>query len=274
VLVTGVNGIRKSTALGQPWFRAALGEALVVAQGSAPAAELGELPHAGDSFFRQLDYVMATVASAPLRELYAALGPLGAAPSAEDVAAYAEVKDAIFVRHRTTAEAVGLLLVRAAQRERLNVLIETSGRDLASWRLVDRLFPHGYRKLALRFETSDLAGAERSVEARMRLELHEGAQAVALGEAREGLRAAIETNRGGPYGPHVLAGVQRDGDAVWRRFDKADEFAGWHRATLLIEPSLAEPWSCRARLAQGGGSGERHLFVDPAQLAQIQRGTS
>jgi hypothetical protein len=45
------------------------------------------------------------------------------------------------MRYRTTAEALGILLVREAQRQRLNVMLETSGRDIGSFAYVDFLFP-------------------------------------------------------------------------------------------------------------------------------------
>ena len=45
------------------------------------------------------------------------------------------LQDAIFARHRTLAEIIGVLLVRAAQRKQMNVMVETSGRDIAMVRL-------------------------------------------------------------------------------------------------------------------------------------------
>jgi len=59
VLVTGTNGIRKTTSVYQPWFRAALAAAL----GSQHAGEAAALPSGEDSYFRQLDYMMATMAN-------------------------------------------------------------------------------------------------------------------------------------------------------------------------------------------------------------------
>jgi hypothetical protein len=100
VLVTGVNGIRKTSSVYQPWFKAALAEALGPAAAAAAA-----LPDGRDSFFRQLDYIVATVANADFRALYAL----------EDVPRYAALKDAVFARYRTPAELVGALLAAAAQ---------------------------------------------------------------------------------------------------------------------------------------------------------------
>ena len=58
VLVTGVNGIRKTSSVYQPWFK----EALAAALAGSFEGVADELPGGGDSFFRQLDYMIATVA--------------------------------------------------------------------------------------------------------------------------------------------------------------------------------------------------------------------
>ena len=65
VLVTGVNGIRKTSAVYQPWFKTVLSEAL--AESGIPAAEM---PDGSNSFFRQLDYMIATLANEEFRQLY------------------------------------------------------------------------------------------------------------------------------------------------------------------------------------------------------------
>ena len=57
VLVTGVNGIRKTTSVYQPWFKEVLHKAL----GSSFNGLIEELPDGNDSFFRQLDYMIATL---------------------------------------------------------------------------------------------------------------------------------------------------------------------------------------------------------------------
>ena len=60
----GVNGIRKTSAVYQPWFKRALSQALEAGEGGE-AARLPteeELPDGNDSYFRQLDYMIATVA--------------------------------------------------------------------------------------------------------------------------------------------------------------------------------------------------------------------
>ena len=67
VLVTGLNGIRKTTSVQQPWFKQLLAEAL----GSQYEGEPEELPGGGDSFFRQLDYMVATLALTEFTGMYA-----------------------------------------------------------------------------------------------------------------------------------------------------------------------------------------------------------
>ena len=91
VLVTGLNGIRKTTSVHQPWFK----EALAAALGDQFGGPAAELPDGANSFFRQLDYMVATLALTEFEALY----------TLQDVAAYAERKDAIFARYRTAAEA-------------------------------------------------------------------------------------------------------------------------------------------------------------------------
>ena len=86
VLVTGVNGIRKTSSVYQPWFKQALARALAEQHPGAAA----ELPDGADSFFRQLDYMVATMANEDFRRLY----------SLTDLPLYAALKDSIFARHR------------------------------------------------------------------------------------------------------------------------------------------------------------------------------
>lgn len=118
VLVTGVNGVRKTTSVGETWWREALARGMEGGAAGGGGA-VAELPAGGDSFFRQLDYLVATIANTHFEELYAV----------EDVEVYAELKDAVFARHRRLAEIVGALLVAVARERGMNVLVETSGRS-------------------------------------------------------------------------------------------------------------------------------------------------
>ena len=71
VLVTGLNGVRKDDAIYEPWFEAALAEAIVGPDGSRGAPKRVQLPTGSNSFFRQLDFVVATVALTQFEKLYA-----------------------------------------------------------------------------------------------------------------------------------------------------------------------------------------------------------
>mmetsp|Transcript_26213 Transcript_26213/g.44234 ORF Transcript_26213/g.44234 Transcript_26213/m.44234 type:complete len:298 (-) Transcript_26213:8-901(-) len=92
-----------------------------------------------------------------------------------NVTGYAEQKDAIFSRYRTLAEILGVLLVKRAQRQKLNVMIETSGRDIAMYDYVNHCFPaETYNKLVVHFVINDISFAERSVDLRMLKEMKNG----------------------------------------------------------------------------------------------------
>ena len=189
VLVTGLNGVRKTTAIYEPWFEAALKEAITAPDGSKGALTL---PTGAKSFFRQLDFVVATVAMTQFEKLYAI----------KDVAKYAEAKAAIFARYRTTSEMVGALLVEEASRIKANVLVETSGRDVGMFNYIDHFFDDAaYHKLALNFEIDDIAFAEASVDTRMLGEMERGRTAVASGDAGTVVEAnhMVATGRAGAF---------------------------------------------------------------------------
>ena len=123
VLVTGLNGIRKTTCTYQPWFQSVLAEALQCPPDS-PMPPQGDLPCGDNAFFRQLDFIVSTLANEQFRELFSTY-------DLTQVDGYAAAKDGIFARYRKAAEMVGLLLIQAARKRRLNVMTETSGRDVA-----------------------------------------------------------------------------------------------------------------------------------------------
>ena len=126
VLVCGVNAIRKTTSVHMPWFKQALKQAL----GNAFDGSEASLPDGSNSFFRQLDFVMASVANEKFRNLYAVEGRQG----------YTTAKAAIFSRFRMLSEMLGVVLVRHAAAGGLNVMVETSGRDIAMFNYIDRFF--------------------------------------------------------------------------------------------------------------------------------------
>mmetsp|Transcript_58815 Transcript_58815/g.161412 ORF Transcript_58815/g.161412 Transcript_58815/m.161412 type:complete len:258 (+) Transcript_58815:47-820(+) len=242
----GVNGIRKTSSVYQPWFKEALASAL----GDAFDGPAASLPDGSDSFFRQLDYMIATIALDDFRALY----------EIEEVAPYAQRKDGIFSRYRTYAEMVGALLVKEAQRRRLNVMVETSGRDIAMFRYIDHFFPdESYRKLVVHFTINDIEFAERSVDGRMLGEMADGRAALATADALQVIRA----NAGGPYGSAALRGVQADSDKVWEAVKAGgDAGASWYKASIAISASATEPWTVRA-VGVDGVAGEPYSFGPP-----------
>jgi hypothetical protein len=248
VLVTGLNGIRKTTSIYQPWFKKVLLDAL------GDSHNLDDLPDGNNSFFRQLDYMIATVANEDFRRLY----------EVEDLALYSAMKDTIFSRYRKVAEMVGVLLLKAAQKENMNVMAETSGRDIAMFRYVDFFFPEGqYRKLVLHFEINELRFAEQSVDGRMMQEMSDGKAALKAAAAASGsgtkandavdaVRRIIHTNAGGPYGSNVLKGVQEASQRVWQEVLKGEDAGkSWFKASIAIEGHDTAPWSVRAIMKDG-----------------------
>ena len=150
VLVSGLNGIRKTTSVHQPWFQSCLASAL---EGQGYDGPVDELPCGANSFFRQLDFMLTTLAANDFATLF----------ELEEVGLYAEVKASIFARYRTSAEMLGVLLVRAAQAKGANVMVETSGRDVGMYKYIDVLFPdEQYHKLVVHFSINELRFAEMS----------------------------------------------------------------------------------------------------------------
>ena len=153
VLVTGTNGIRKSTSVYQDWFPSVLRSALVgpssfsssFQEPDFPTNLPTNLPTGKNSFFRQLDYLIATTSSEAFREIY----------NIDDLKAYSEKKAWIFTRFRTIAEQAGLLLIKEAKAKNMNIFLETSGRNADMFKLVDHLFPPAksspYRKMVCHF---------------------------------------------------------------------------------------------------------------------------
>ena len=249
VLVSGLNGIRKTTSVHQPWFQACLASAL---EGQGYDGPVDELPCGANSFFRQLDFMLTTLAANDFATLF----------ELEEVGLYAEVKASIFARFRTSAEMLGVLLVRAAQAKGANVMVETSGRDVGMYKYIDALFPEDhYQKLVIHFSINELRFAEMSVDTRMAKEMADGAAALAA-QPGAGLNAIIRANAGGPYGSQVLKGVQADSDAVWaklRRGEAGDVAMSWLKASIGIEAHAERDWTVRA-LVNGEPRGQTYTF--------------
>lgn len=263
VLITGLNGIRKSTSVYQEWFQDCLHDSLVK---DGFKDEKTDLPKGQNTFFRQLDYIVATLANEDFRQLYDI-------PS-ENVDAYATLKDAIFGRYRKLAEMVGILLIRMARTSGVNVMVETSGRDVAMYRYIDHCFPADeYRKLVVHFTINDIEFACDSVDRRMTGEIAAGASALASLRASSGgtdgdddgdfnsvpsaVRALIEANAGGPYGSAVLPGVEKASNEVWEtvKDGSAGVGAGWHKAGIEILAHKDKDWEARS-----AGGESRYVF--------------
>ena len=242
VLVTGLNGIRKSTSIYQPWYDAVLQEAL----GNTKLL----LPNGQNSFFRQLDYMIATIGNYDLRDLY----------SSKDITTsiYSSRKDEIFKRYRTIAEILGVLLLRSAQENRMNIMLETSGRDQAMFQYVDYLFDNtNYNKLVLRFTIDNIKYAEKSVDKRMLDEIQRGFSAASQGvDAKE----IVKINAGGPYGSEVLKGVQADSDRVWDIVKKENR-KDWYYACIEVRGDEDQSkWFANAILPNGKSSKTLYQF--------------
>lgn len=272
VLVTGVNGIRKTTAMYQPWFADVLKEAM-----SAPGNcnnsnfAIEDLPTGHNSFFRQLDHMIITLCNQHFSELYALTGSQldvsDSAPSKELIGRYSNLKAALFSRYRTLSELLGVLLLREAQKVHINAMCETSGRDVAMFHYIDSFFDDSkYNKLALHFTVNDLEHAKKSVDDRMVREIELGREALATEDVVE----VIYANMGGPYGSEVLEGVQADSDRVWRDVVMRESEGGggagvgndWYKAEMRITAHADKPWTIRA-VKPDGSLGTEYTFGDP-----------
>ena len=236
VLVMGVNGIRKTTSVYQRWVTKALSAAL------GQEVEESSLPSGSNSFFRQLDYMVATLANDELQKLYK--GPLCADGMGSEP--YSKYKDAVFARYRTIAEALGILLLNAAKVEKMNVMVETSGRDIASFAYIERFFPEEsqYRKLVLNFSIDDIMHAEQSVDVRMKREMRNGRAAVIRNADASEL---VRVNAGGPYGSAVLKGINAQSQQVW------------YRVNSTVIHGECEAGTQRSTTETGGASGDKSV---------------
>lgn len=261
VLVTGVNGIRKTTSIYQPWFRALLSEALVAPAGSKAVFDERILPSGQTGFFRQLDHMIATLCNEEFCKLYELTGASmvdGKDPPHELVKRYSDLKASIFTRYRTLSELLGVALLREAQKLKLNAMMETSGRDVAMFTYIDEFFPAGYNKLALHFTINDLMCAQQSVDSRMVGEMKVGVEAMQSKDVRK----VIYANAGGPYGSEVLPGVQEASDRVWNEVVMKDDGGvgdDWYKATIAINAHLTEPWTAQA-VRPDGTLGKAYQF--------------
>lgn len=250
VLVTGVNGIRKTTSMYQDWFPQLLQEALVPPpSATATDFDLTNLPTGRNSFFRQLDHMIATLCNEDFALLYQLTSELlqeadtDSPPPPSTIQKYTDLKAAIFARYRTLSELLGAMLLREAQLVKSNCLMETSGKDVAMFHYIDHFFPSGYHKLALHFTINDLSLACASVDARMVGEIYTGVAAI----AKESVFDVINSNAGGPYGSNVLADIQAASDQVWRdEVESGKVGEDWYKAVIQINARSDGPWTAQA----------------------------
>eukprot|EP00797_Seminavis_robusta_P036249 Sro91_g047580.2 (394) ;mRNA; r:25729-26910 len=261
VLVTGVNGIRKTTSIYQDWWPKLLQEALVPPstadkddettkkRKSTEEFPMEQLPAGSNSFFRQLDHMIATLCNEDFKALYVLtekeLDNKTTEPPPELVKKYSDLKAAIFSRYRTLSELLGAKLLQEAQALQSNCMMETSGRDVAMFHYVDHFFDaSNYHKLALHFTINNLAQAQESVDKRMISEIQAGIQALTDKDDFH----IIYANAGGPYGSEVLPGVQTASDAVWNDIVLKNKEVGqdWYKATIAITAHPTEPWTAQA----------------------------
>ena len=291
VLVTGVNGIRKTTSIYQPWFAKVLQEALIppssttAKEAKSDIIPLDLLPTGDNSFFRQLDHMITTLCNEDFSILYALTvaqleenndescsvasttsSSNPSQPSKELISKYSNLKASIFSRYRTLSELLGVLLLKEAQAVNINTMCETSGRDISMFHYIDHFFPPRYNKLALHFTINDLTHAKKSVDERMVREMKMGKEALESGDVVN----VIYSNLGGPYGSEVLEGVQADSDRVWNEIIMADddEKGGdgvgkdWYKATLQINAHSVKPWTIQA-VRPDGSLGIEYTFGEP-----------
>ena len=281
ILVTGVNGIRKTTSVYQPWFQELLSEALVHPKHAASdpgsdaksGVKLESLPTGENSFFRQLDHMIITLINHNFQKMYA-MTELShdfeqdpeSDPPTQIIQKYSNYKAAIFTRYRTLSEILGVLLVRQARASNLNIMVETSGRDVAMLHYVDSFFPSDqYNKLALHFTINDLSHAESSVDNRMVKEIKDGIKALQSGDVQN----IIKANAGGPYGSEVLKGIQKDSDAVWDKIiaDDGENDVGsdWFKASISIDANKDVPRTASA-ITPDGARGKVFEFQSPRKV--------
>jgi len=298
VLVTGVNGIRKTTAIYQPWFKVLLQEALVSPLASTGQSssedrsaqsefDLDELPCGDNSFFRQLDHMITTLCNENFSILYELTATqldsssknsntgesIAVHPPKALIEQYSNLKASIFSRYRTLSELLGVLLLKEAQKSKLNIMCETSGRDIAMFHYINHLFDSNkYNKLALHFTINDLSQASQSVDDRMVKEMESGKRALESGDVVK----VIYANAGGPYGSEVLEAIQADSDRVWNEQvvfqrsscslkDEEDVGSDWWKAEFRINAYEDKPWTIQA-VKPDGSLGTVYTFGKPRQV--------
>lgn len=266
VLVMGCNGIRKTTSVFQSWFKSALAFSL----GGMYTGRVEDLPDGNNSFFRQLDFMMANMVNSEFSRMYKS--ECCKQSSALHVDAYTALKGGIFARYRGICEMLGGILLESAIKRRMNVMVETSGKDIASLHYVNFFFPDSeYRKLVVYFDIDDVKFAEASVDARMQTEMQNGSSL--MSQDNPTLGEIMEVNCGGPYGGNKLRSVEALARSTWSKVtqnspsntldketasDDSKAWSSWHFARVEINGS-ADPdqWTARGVGVLDGSGGRR-----------------
>ena len=210
LLVMGCNGVRKTTSCFQAWFK----QALAFSLGRTYTGPREDLPDGNNAFFRQLDFMMANVCNLEFARMYNSACCSGSDDGRSNVDAYMQLKGAIFARYRGLCEMLGGLLLESAAQRGMNVMLETSGKDIASFHYVNYFFPSShYRKLVVYFEINDVKHAEQSVDGRMKREMERGRDLVSRQATT--VRDLMAVNCGGPYGGKQLCAVEAAARATW-----------------------------------------------------------
>ena len=281
VLVTGMNGIRKTTSMYQPWFQDCLAEALDAPPHILQAKNtVGEMPTGNNSFFRQLDHMIVTLCNEQFRQLYKFVAQETEITPAV-IKKYSDFKAAMFARYRTYSEMLGAFLLsemRACDKNNdvgVNCMAETSGKDVAMFHYIDHMFKGAeHHKLAIHFAINEIEHAERSVDERMKKEIDAGValyksrpwpagdDADSKKERKNIRKQVIKINQGGPYGSEVLKGVQEAAERVWKTEVIEGDKVGqdWFKATISITAHEHKPWTARA-VRPDGGLGTEYVFV-------------
>ena len=214
VLVMGCNGIRKTTSVYQKWFT----EAVAFSLGNTFKGTMEELPNGKNSFFRQLDYIMACLANVEFKNMYKSecCIPFTTSGGFTDgqIQTYMNIKGGVFARYRSLCESLGGIIIESAIANSMNVIIETSGKDIASFHYIDNFFSDDqYRKLVVNFTVTDLQHAKDSVNQRMQNEMLKGYELVR--DVNTTVNELISVNCGGPYGGDQLAAVEEASKKTW-----------------------------------------------------------
>ena len=301
VLVMGCNGIRKTTSVYQTWFKKALAFSL----GNTFTGDVNALPDGNNSYFRQLDYMMATMGHDEFTKVYqsdccspatassasssstsstssssaSSSTTTSAAPSfsKEQVQTYMNVKGGIFARYRSLCETLGGLLIESAISKNMNVMVETSGKDIASFHYINNFFnDEQYRKLVVNFTVSDLKHAKHSVNHRMSNEMLQGHALV--NKMETSVDELISVNCGGPYGGDQLAAVAEASKKTWEQVTKEstieNPWSNWYKAHIDIdggEKEGSEGWTaCAVGVGDGGTDRKSEVYrtFDRAGIGQ------